>query len=506
MIPISQIVQCVASSSFRLAQGVPALEVAARLRETLAPCYQDEAYRERLAPLATVLPAAGDLQVVPEIESNTLAWALYATIQNLSDVPEGATGFTDLLGTARDRFESTILKDSNPPPALSGVFAVSRSRELSNQLVERQMVDTLKLTVLGALHDANNALAVLTSNLHETQRDTASLIKFIDRNIHHLPGDVAPLVPAYSWAIDKNVQDIGQLVGQTIQLIRKIQALLNLSNKAKTDLKTIPELFEEGGFMHRIGAVLDEIHKDLQQSDTELAAIFKLSDTHGHYLPEDVLAEGMRLLNDLRDYFSVFREMEELIRELFGLLKEVVDGIQNEPGALSLGAGMALINPRMIGAVMGKGVKVTLDLQAGVWPIWGKTIHIAQILLNLACNARDAMERFGEFSVSTRNVGIGAAEMEMFEAMDSALIRPFPRPGDYVVLTLQDSGPGIPAEMLPHIFTLAVSGKGSSGIGLAVILKLVRDMGGFIVVNSHRYDRPGLPRGTAFSLYFPRHL
>ena len=136
-------------------------------------------------------------------------------------------------------------------------------------------------------------------------------------------------------------------------------------------------------------------------------------------------------------------------------------------------------------------IEIRRDVPADLPPIVGDPSQLHQVLLNLAVNARDAMPNGGQLVFRAAEAEVGAETKDCWGEA---------RPGRYVVLTVADSGTGIPPEILDHIFdpffTTKPQGRGT-GLGLPTVLGIVRSHGGFITVES----RPG--EGTAFRVHLP---
>lgn len=118
--------------------------------------------------------------------------------------------------------------------------------------------------------------------------------------------------------------------------------------------------------------------------------------------------------------------------------------------------------------------------------------QIDQILANLCVNARDAIEGIGQLTIRTKNVAFDE---------HSCLAHPDMTPGDYVLLTVTDTGCGIDKETLAHVFepffTTKNVGEGT-GLGLATVYGIMQQNNGII----EAFSEPG--KGTTFNLYFPR--
>ncbi len=137
---------------------------------------------------------------------------------------------------------------------------------------------------------------------------------------------------------------------------------------------------------------------------------------------------------------------------------------------------------------------VEFSLQAG--PSLGKvkadTGQIEQVVLNLAVNACDAMPQGGKLTIETKNVLVDEKYARM---------RPTVPLGNYVVLSVSDTGHGMDAEtqarMFEPFFTTKENGKGT-GLGLATVYGVVKQSGGFIWVET------ALKRGSRFEVYLPQ--
>jgi len=137
------------------------------------------------------------------------------------------------------------------------------------------------------------------------------------------------------------------------------------------------------------------------------------------------------------------------------------------------------------------GIRTELRLDDELSLVQGEPTELYQVLLNLCVNARDAMPGGGSITLSAQNIRL--------DETYAHLSREAP-PGQYVVLTVVDTGSGIPPEIQEKIFdaffTTKEPGKGT-GLGLATVKDIVTGHGGFI----HLYSEVGA--GTQFKIYLP---
>ena len=142
-------------------------------------------------------------------------------------------------------------------------------------------------------------------------------------------------------------------------------------------------------------------------------------------------------------------------------------------------------------AFIDRNITAKVDTDPKIPAASGDSIHLEQVITNLAMNAMDAMPGGGTLTITTAALEVGAR---------SSPIRPFLTPGKYVVLTVEDTGTGIPPEVRSRIFepffTTKPVGKGT-GLGLAMVYGIVKSHQGEIWVRS----APGV--GTTFEIYLP---
>ena len=147
---------------------------------------------------------------------------------------------------------------------------------------------------------------------------------------------------------------------------------------------------------------------------------------------------------------------------------------------------------RMLQRLIGEDVVLSTQHDPGLWRVQADPGQLEQVLLNLCVNARDAMPTGGRLTISTSNVEFDGAESGPESVM--------PR-GEYVALTVEDSGTGMSAEVMRHIFepfyTTKDPGKGT-GLGLATVYGIVKQSDGFIFADSDP------DAGSRFRIYFPR--
>jgi two-component system, cell cycle sensor histidine kinase and response regulator CckA len=148
---------------------------------------------------------------------------------------------------------------------------------------------------------------------------------------------------------------------------------------------------------------------------------------------------------------------------------------------------------QLLGRLLGEKVELKVVHGRDLWPVKVDVNQFEQVIINLAVNGRDAMPDGGVLTVRTANVPLE----------DSKKIGPLVMPpGEYVLCEVEDTGTGMPPEVIAKMYEPFFStkdvGKGT-GLGLSTVYGIVRQTGGYIFCDSE------VGKGTRFRIYLPRH-
>ncbi len=244
---------------------------------------------------------------------------------------------------------------------------------------------------------------------------------------------------------------------------KQLEAQLFQSQK----LETVGKL--AGGIAHEFNSILAAILGQGELLLKELPA--------GNLLTENVneIRQAATRAATLTRQLLAYARKQFLQAEIVDL-NQVVAGMKDVFHHLMGGA----VQTQIIPAVGLKAVKLDLG-------------QMEQVIMNLAINARDAMPDGGKFTVETANVALDAP---------AAGCHPELPPGNYVVLSVTDTGTGMSADVKAHAFEPFFSTKGvgrGTGLGLSTCYGIIKQSGGHLAV----FSEPGW--GTAFKIYLPQY-
>ena len=163
-----------------------------------------------------------------------------------------------------------------------------------------------------------------------------------------------------------------------------------------------------------------------------------------------------------------------------------------QPRVIDIGEVLSELS-HLLNRLLGENIELRLAHGRDLGPVKVDPGQLEQVIINLAVNARDAMPKGGILQIRTENIDLAKAVGEGAEVIPS---------GSYIRIEVTDTGAGIPPDIIGRIFEPFFSTKdvgSGTGLGLSTVYGIVKQTGGFIVVNST------LGTGTRFHIYLPRH-
>jgi signal transduction histidine kinase len=203
----------------------------------------------------------------------------------------------------------------------------------------------------------------------------------------------------------------------------------------------------------------------------------------GEELRPHVLPEGRANLDEV---LTAGTRARDLTQQLLAFSRQQV--LQAQP--LQLSRAVEDLS-RMLQRIIGEHIALSLQLESALPFIRADRTQLEQVITNLVVNARDAMPEGGTLVLATDSVSVSPPDYGGRTDLP---------PGRYARLRVTDTGHGMDAETASHIFepffTTKELGKGT-GLGLATVYGVVRQSGGYVIVDSTR------DRGTTFEIFFP---
>ena len=246
-----------------------------------------------------------------------------------------------------------------------------------------------------------------------------------------------------------------------------------------TDKKQLEGQLQQSRRMEAVGRLAGGIAHDFNNLLTIIKGYTELALIRAKGLPE--------LRSDVERIEDAAERAAGLVRQLLAFSRRQV----MQPKVLDLN-GIVVGLDKLLRRLMDEDIEMVTVADQAVGAIKADPGQIEQVIMNLVVNARDAMPNGGKLIVETANV-----ELDAIYARDHASVKP----GKYVMLAVSDTGIGMSAETVAHIFepfyTTKENGRGT-GLGLSTVYGIVKQSGGYIWVYSE------LNHGTTFKVYLPR--
>jgi PAS domain S-box-containing protein len=146
---------------------------------------------------------------------------------------------------------------------------------------------------------------------------------------------------------------------------------------------------------------------------------------------------------------------------------------------------------KLLRHILGEDIELICHLDPSLGQVKANPGQMEQVIVNLSANARDAMPMGGTLTIRTADIRVDQSGASRFPDLI---------PGDYVLLSVSDTGCGMDSMTLSHIFEPLYTTKAGvgTGLGLSTVYGIVKQSGGYIAVNSH----PGA--GATFEIYLPQ--
>lgn len=389
-----------------------------------------------------------------------------ATLEDVSSRKE----IEDQLRTSGERLQAIFRAISDPilihPQIDTDFLPFSEITEAACKRYGYSHEEMLGLSILDVTDLSHTSPAKLRSFLHLARKHGHTVFETLHRTAdgRQFPADVSLSslehngVPSVLWVVrdlterDKAEQEKHQLQYQ-LQQAQKLEAVGRLAGGVAHD------------FNNMLGVILGYTEMALEDVDDS---------------PE--LQQNLLEVKKAADYSA------DLTKQLLAFARKQ----PIMPKLLDLNQAISEIEI-VLNRLTREGLSIKNNAAEDLWLVNVDPSQIKQILVNLTINARDAIEGDGTISISTRNQVID----EKFCSLHLDAI-----PGEYVVLTVSDTGEGMTESQLANIFepfyTTKPQGEGT-GLGLATVYGILKQNNGFITVSSF----PG--QGTTFDNYFPRY-
>jgi PAS domain S-box-containing protein len=373
--------------------------------------------------------------------------------------------------------------------AIDKVRMRREQRELVSRLVEsearhRGVFETSSDAVLvvdvetGRVEDANPA----AERLYARVREALKTLRYEDlQDVEAqapLPEPGARAVPARHRRADGTPFPVELTAGELRLEDRTLRVLsirdVSEREHAEEARRELEQHLRQAQKMEAVGRLAGGVAHDFSNV---LAVILGYSEMLMRDLPDDP-----RLKESAEGIVEAANRAAGVTRQLLTLSRKKL----LRPEVLSLNQVVTDLG-KLLGRAIGERIELTTRLAVGLWPVLADADQLAQVLLNLAVNARDAMPEGGPLAIETANVELKQPPGDL----------PIPA-GRYVSLAVKDGGCGMTDDVRSRVFDPFFTTKETgTGLGLATVYGIVRQAGGAIRVESR------VGRGSTFTVLLP---
>jgi PAS domain S-box-containing protein len=232
--------------------------------------------------------------------------------------------------------------------------------------------------------------------------------------------------------------------------------------------------------MESIGRLAAGLAHDINNTQTAIRGLGRL---------------GKKKIEKTDPLYELFDEIDKVSGRTEALTRQLLIFGRNRPPTQSLLDLNETVNhlTNMLEVLVGKNIVIKRELGASLWTVMGDNGEMEQVITNLVLNARDAMPDGGVISIKTENISIDGESDKSPDFLEE---------GRYIRFSVGDTGAGIPDEDIVRIFepfftTKHMSNNAGSGLGLAVVYRIIKEHNGYIDVDSK------VKTGTTFDIYLP---
>ena len=255
-------------------------------------------------------------------------------------------------------------------------------------------------------------------------------------------------------------------------------AFFELFAEDVTEQRTLEQQLQQAQKMESVGRLAGSIAHDFNN-------LLMVISGYGEFLMERI-GSDVSLRASVQEIANAAERATSLTRQLLAFSRKQMLA----PKVLDLNA-LVKENLKMLTRMIGEDIDLVMRAGAEIGAVKADPGQIDQVIMNLAVNARDAMPDGGKLTIETADV-----------TCDEEYVRSNPSltTGEYVMLTISDTGVGMDAATQLHIFEPFFTTKGlkGTGLGLSTVYGIIQQSRGYIQVSS----QPG--KGTSFRIYLPR--